>query len=196
MSSRPNTRSLGVNDQNQTNDVEGLIARKINATLLGLISQVAAALNARWVDDGGSSSNVSHGCSYKIFMASNPKEFYGTEGAVGLLSWFENVESKLNITKCDEESKVGYASCMLQGRALTWWTTQVQTRRHEAANSLIWENFKRLMTKEYCKKDEVQKLEFEFWNHTMVGTEIDKLRPASMSWPEWFPTWSPLRRKG
>ncbi|GKA39470.1 hypothetical protein Tco_0732021 [Tanacetum coccineum] len=56
---------------------------------------------------------------YKTFMASKPKEFYGTEGAVGLLSWFESVKSKLSITKCAEGNKVEYTACLLQDRALT-----------------------------------------------------------------------------
>ncbi|GJS98855.1 zinc finger, CCHC-type, retrotransposon gag domain protein [Tanacetum coccineum] len=63
---------------------------------------------------------------------------------------------------------------MLTGRALTWWNTQVQTRGHDTANDLTWETFKGLLTKEYCRKDEMQKLESEFWNHQMLGTEVDK----------------------
>nr|GEW00315.1 hypothetical protein [Tanacetum cinerariifolium] len=50
-------------------------------------------------------SNARNGCSYKIFMASKPKEFYGSEGVVGLLSWFKSVESKLSITKCVKGNK-------------------------------------------------------------------------------------------
>ncbi|GJQ93762.1 uncharacterized protein Tco_0004901 [Tanacetum coccineum] len=76
------------------------------------------------------------------------------KGAVGLMSWFKNVESKLNITKCADTNNVEYAAFLLQGRALTWWNTQVQTRR--------------------CDTDEMQKLESEFWNHQMLGTEVDK----------------------
>nr|GEW36578.1 retrotransposon protein, putative, Ty3-gypsy subclass [Tanacetum cinerariifolium] len=75
------------------------------------------------------SSNTRIGCIYKTFIASNPKEFYGNEGAVGLMIWFENVESKLNTTKCADANKVEYAACLLQGRALTWWNTQIQTCR-------------------------------------------------------------------
>nr|GEX22124.1 reverse transcriptase domain-containing protein [Tanacetum cinerariifolium] len=38
--------------------------------------------------------------------------------------------------------KVEYATCLLQGRALTWWNTQVQTHGRDAANGLTWETFK------------------------------------------------------
>ncbi|GKA97187.1 reverse transcriptase domain-containing protein [Tanacetum coccineum] len=102
-------------------------------------------------------------------MSCDPKEFYGNEGVVGLLSWIEGMESKLHINKCSDNNKVEYVACLLQGRALTWWNTQVQTRGREAALRLTWEEFKNLLLKEYCPKSEVQKLELEFWNHTMVG---------------------------
>nr|GEX73954.1 hypothetical protein [Tanacetum cinerariifolium] len=36
-----------------------------------------------------------------------------------------------------------------------------------------WKDFKKLLTKEYCPDEEIQKLESEFWNHKMVGSDID-----------------------
>ncbi|GJT95579.1 putative reverse transcriptase domain-containing protein [Tanacetum coccineum] len=42
--------------------------------------------------------------------ASGAKEFFGTEGAVGLLTWFESTESVLHITKCPAESQVEFAA--------------------------------------------------------------------------------------
>ncbi|GJS29126.1 putative reverse transcriptase domain-containing protein [Tanacetum coccineum] len=62
---------------------------------------------------------------------------------------------------------------MLQGRALTWWNTLVQTRGWAAAIAQPWEDFKKLMMKEYCPDDEIQKLESEFWNHKMVRSDIN-----------------------
>ncbi|GKD80883.1 reverse transcriptase domain-containing protein [Tanacetum coccineum] len=125
------------------------------------------ALNANRGNPRGNPTNSNQGCSYKTFMSCNPKEFYENEGVVGLLSWIEGMESKLHISKCSDNNKVEYAACLLQGRALTWWNTQVQTRGREAALRLTWEEFKNLLLKEYCPKSEVQKLELEFWNHTM-----------------------------
>nr|GEU34777.1 reverse transcriptase domain-containing protein [Tanacetum cinerariifolium] len=112
-------------------------------------------------------------CSIKTFRASGAKEFFETEGAVGLLTWFESIAAVLHITKCPAESQVEFASCMLQGRALTWWNTLVQTRGTAAAIAQSWEDFKKLLMEEYCPDDEVEKLESEFWNHKMVGSDID-----------------------
>ncbi|GJY97315.1 putative reverse transcriptase domain-containing protein [Tanacetum coccineum] len=105
--------------------------------------------------------------------ASGAKEFFGTEGAVGLLTWFESIESVLHITKFPVESQVEFASSMLEGRALTWWNTLVQTRGRAVAIAQPWEDFKKLLMEEYCPDDEIQKLETEFWNHKMVGSDID-----------------------
>ncbi|GKA55751.1 putative reverse transcriptase domain-containing protein, partial [Tanacetum coccineum] len=43
------------------------------------------------------------------------------------------------------------------------------TRGREAAVSMTWEEFKVLMSKEFCLNNEMQKLETEFWCHAMVG---------------------------
>ncbi|GKD35288.1 putative reverse transcriptase domain-containing protein, partial [Tanacetum coccineum] len=70
-------------------------------------------------------------------------------------------------------SQVEFASSMLQGRALTWWNTLVQTRGWVAAIAQPWEDFKKLLMVEYYPDDEIQKLKIEFWNHKMVGSDID-----------------------
>ncbi|GKA59685.1 reverse transcriptase domain-containing protein [Tanacetum coccineum] len=49
------------------------------------------------------------------------------------------------------------------------WNSEVRTRGREAAVGMTCEDFKALMKEEYCPSNEMQKLETEFWNHTMVG---------------------------
>ncbi|GKB77059.1 putative reverse transcriptase domain-containing protein [Tanacetum coccineum] len=83
------------------------------------------------------------------------------------------MKSVLHITKCPTESQVEFASCMLQGRALTRWNILVQTQGRAGAIAQPWEDFKKLLMEEYCPDDEIQKLESEFWNHKMVGSDID-----------------------
>ncbi|GJY23741.1 putative reverse transcriptase domain-containing protein, partial [Tanacetum coccineum] len=108
------------------------------------------------------------------FRASGAKEFFCTEGVVGLLTWFESIEFVLHITKCPAESQVEFTSSMLQGRALTWWNTLVQTRGREAVIAQPWEDCKKLLMEEYFPYDEIQNLESKFWNHKMVGSDIDR----------------------
>ncbi|GKC61420.1 hypothetical protein Tco_1089018 [Tanacetum coccineum] len=38
----------------------------------------------------------------------------------------------------------------LWGKALTWWNTQVQARGQDAANEMAWNDFKALLTMEFC----------------------------------------------
>ncbi|KAJ9547261.1 hypothetical protein OSB04_019804 [Centaurea solstitialis] len=84
------------------------------------------------------------------------------------------MESVLHISKCSENRKVEFAACQLHGRAFTWWNIQVQTRGREAAYNLSWEELKKLLIEEGCPKSELQRLEAEFWNHTMKGMDVDK----------------------
>ncbi|GJV66439.1 reverse transcriptase domain-containing protein [Tanacetum coccineum] len=51
--------------------------------------------------------------------------------------------------------------------------TLVHTRGRATAIAQPWEDFKKLPMEEYCPDDEVQKLESEFWNHKMVGSDIN-----------------------
>nr|GEZ60183.1 reverse transcriptase domain-containing protein [Tanacetum cinerariifolium] len=45
---------------------------------------------------------------------------------------------------------------------------EVLTRGREATVGMTWEEYKALMRKELCLNNKMQKLETEFWYHTMV----------------------------
>ncbi|GJS51508.1 putative reverse transcriptase domain-containing protein [Tanacetum coccineum] len=77
------------------------------------------------------------GCSYKKFLACNPKEYDGKGGAVVLTRWIEKMESVHDMSGCSVDQKVKYTAGSFVGKALT------------------------------CH--EMQKMEFELWNHVMVG---------------------------
>ncbi|GKC16058.1 putative reverse transcriptase domain-containing protein [Tanacetum coccineum] len=67
------------------------------------------------------------------------------------------------------EMRVRYAASCYVNKALTWWNTQVQARGREAAIGMSWNDFKALLVEELCPSNEMEKLENEFWNNTMVG---------------------------
>ncbi|GKA83504.1 hypothetical protein Tco_0805099 [Tanacetum coccineum] len=48
--------------------------------------------------------------NYKEFVSCQPFYFNGTEGAVGLIRWFERTESVFSRSHCAEENKVTYAT--------------------------------------------------------------------------------------
>ena len=110
--------------------------------------------------------------SYKDFTRCQPLSFKGTEGVIALLQWFEKTESVFEICLCPEGSKVKFAACTFDGKALTWWNSHVKSLTLSVANSIGWENLKELMREEYCPLGEIQKLEQELWDLTMVGSDI------------------------
>ncbi|GKD93502.1 putative reverse transcriptase domain-containing protein [Tanacetum coccineum] len=133
MAGRP--RRNTANNTNPPNETIDEVTRQLNTALPNLITQLVQAL-------GGNRANqrdVAQNFSIKTFRASGAKEFFGIE-----------------------ESQVEFAASMLQGRALTWWNTFVQTRGRATAIAQSWDDFKKLLMEEYCPNDEVQKLESEF----------------------------------
>ena len=62
-----------------------------------------------------------------------------------------------------------FAACTFSDRALTWWNSHVKSLTLSMANSIGCENLKELMREEYCPLGEIQKLEQELWDITMVG---------------------------
>ncbi|GJV10752.1 putative reverse transcriptase domain-containing protein [Tanacetum coccineum] len=87
--------------------------------------------------------DVSRGCTYKEFLACNPKEYDGKGGAIVYTRWIEKMESVQDMSGCRDSQKVKYTAGSFVGKALTW--------------------------EEFCPSNEMQKLETELWNHTMVG---------------------------
>nr|GEY90658.1 hypothetical protein [Tanacetum cinerariifolium] len=102
---------------------------------------------------------IARECSFASFMKCGPTQFHGTEGAVGLVRWFEKLESTFEISECAEVRKVKFTTATLHGRALTWWNSQVATLGREVANARTWAEVKQMMTDEFCPTKEVQRLE-------------------------------------
>ncbi|GJW32758.1 putative reverse transcriptase domain-containing protein, partial [Tanacetum coccineum] len=126
------------NNSNPPNKTADEVTRQLNIALPNLLTQLVQALEG----NRANRRDVTQSYSYKTFKASGANKFFGTEGVV--------------------ESQVEFMSCMLQGRALTWWNTLVQTQGRAAAIAQPWEDIKKLLMEEYCPDDEIQKLESEF----------------------------------
>nr|GEZ90627.1 putative reverse transcriptase domain-containing protein [Tanacetum cinerariifolium] len=72
-------------------------------------------------------AHIAQKCSFAGFMKCGPTQFHGTEGAVGLVRWFEKMENTFEIIECVEVRKVKFATATLHGQALSWWNSQVAT---------------------------------------------------------------------
>ncbi|GKA80531.1 putative reverse transcriptase domain-containing protein [Tanacetum coccineum] len=84
------------------------------------------------------------------------------------INLFRTISNYLALSTLWNQS-VRYAASCFVNKALTWWNTQVQARGHEDAIGISWNDYKALLMEEFCPSNEMEKLENEFWNHTMVG---------------------------
>ncbi|GKA25201.1 putative reverse transcriptase domain-containing protein [Tanacetum coccineum] len=93
---------------------------------------------------------VARECTYQDFMKCQPLNFNGTEGVVGLIRWFEKMETVFHISNCPGKRTIGT----------------------EAAFSMSWRELMKLMTEVYCPRNEIQKMETELWNLTMKNNDL------------------------
>nr|GEV67862.1 hypothetical protein [Tanacetum cinerariifolium] len=84
--------------------------------------------------------------NYKEFISCQPFYFNGTKGVVGLIRWFERIESVFSHSKCAEEDIVTFATGTLTNDALSWWNTYAQPIGIEQDNKIAWTELKRLLT--------------------------------------------------
>nr|GFA58640.1 hypothetical protein [Tanacetum cinerariifolium] len=75
---------------------------------------------------------IARECSFSGFMKCGPTQFHRTEGAVGLIRWFEMMENTFEISEC-----------------------------REVANARSWAKVKQMMTDEFYPTEEVHRLEDE-----------------------------------
>ncbi|GJV46826.1 hypothetical protein Tco_1437038 [Tanacetum coccineum] len=93
-------------------DFSTIIAQQLQNLLPAMLAQVENVRNVL--------VNVNRvGCSYKEFLAYNPKEYDGKGGAVVLTRWIEKMESVQDMSGCSIEQKVKYTASSFVGKALT-----------------------------------------------------------------------------
>ncbi|GJU78206.1 putative reverse transcriptase domain-containing protein [Tanacetum coccineum] len=97
----------------------------------------------------------SSGCSYKEFLACNPKEYDGKGGVVVLTRWIKKIESVQDMSGSSIDQK-------------------------EVVVSMSWNEFKFMMIEEFCPSHEMQKLETELWNHVMIRGMVEATEPKTM----------------
>ncbi|GJY15272.1 hypothetical protein Tco_0385694 [Tanacetum coccineum] len=83
--------------------------------------------NGRNQNDDAANDNtqgdVSRGCTYKEFLACNPKESDGKGGAIVYTCWIKKMKSVQYISGCRDSQKVKYTAGLFVGKALTWWNS-------------------------------------------------------------------------
>nr|GEX25710.1 reverse transcriptase domain-containing protein [Tanacetum cinerariifolium] len=95
-------------------------------------------------------AHVAIKCSYKELMSYRPFNFKGSEGAVGLIRWFDRTELVFSRSNCTEDCKMKFAGGTLNEESLSWWNSFAQPIGIEKAYKLSWVEFKKLLIKKYC----------------------------------------------
>nr|GEU93376.1 hypothetical protein [Tanacetum cinerariifolium] len=84
-----------------------------------------------------------------------------------------------------------FAASTFEGRALTWWNRNVHTLGLVNANCIPWNEFKSMMTTEYCPTTEIQRMEQELWTLTLKGDDIEaynnRFHELSLLCPDFVP---------
>ncbi|GJS01347.1 reverse transcriptase domain-containing protein [Tanacetum coccineum] len=124
--------------------IRKLVADSVFAALEAQAATMANANNTNR-NTGPRETPVARNCSYKEFMSCQPFNFKGTEGAVGLIRWFERTES---------------------------WKSFAQPIGIEEAYKITLSEFKKLLIKKYCPRNKVKKMEDEFYNLTVKGNDL------------------------
>ncbi|GJT15018.1 hypothetical protein Tco_0873724 [Tanacetum coccineum] len=102
--------------------IRKLVADSVTATLEEQAATMENADNTNR-NTGEREAPVARKCSYKEFISCQPFNFKGSEGAVGLIRWFERTELVFSRSNCTEDWKVKFATGTLTEEALSWWNS-------------------------------------------------------------------------
>ncbi|GJU89438.1 reverse transcriptase domain-containing protein [Tanacetum coccineum] len=162
-------------------DFSTIIAQQLQNLLPAMLTQVGNQRNVGNQNGNVVNKNVPEnvrnvlvngnqvGCSYKEFLACNPKKYDGKGGVIVLTCWIEKMEPVYDMSGCSIDQKVKYTAGSFVGKALMWWNSQIRTLSREVVVRMSWNDFKFMTIQEFCSSHEMQKLESELWNHAMVG---------------------------
>ncbi|GKF25300.1 reverse transcriptase domain-containing protein [Tanacetum coccineum] len=131
---------------------------------------IAAALEAQAATMVNTNRNAIS--NYKGFMICLPSYFNGTDGAVGLIRWFERTKLVFSCSKCAEEDRVTFPTGTLTDDALSQWNAYAQPIGIEQANRITWTELKRILTNKYCCRTEIKKMEDEFYDLTIKENDL------------------------
>ncbi|GKF29247.1 hypothetical protein Tco_0095589 [Tanacetum coccineum] len=98
--------------------IRKLVANSVNAALEEQAATMANASNPNR-NTGPTGNPVVKTGNYKEFINCQPFYFNGTEGAVGIICWFERTESVFSRSRCAKENKVTFDTGTLTDDALS-----------------------------------------------------------------------------
>nr|GEV31687.1 hypothetical protein [Tanacetum cinerariifolium] len=144
-------------------DFSMIIAQQLQDLLLAMLAQVGNQRNVGNQNGNVVNENVQEndgnvlvngnqvGCSYKEFLACNPKEYDGKGGDVVLTRWIKKMENVQDMSGCSIDQKVNYTAGLFVGKALTWWNSQIRTLSREVAVIMRIERYMYSLALQICR---------------------------------------------
>nr|GEX21248.1 hypothetical protein [Tanacetum cinerariifolium] len=83
-------------------------------------------------------NNDRMGCTYKEFLACNPKEYDGKGGAIVSTRWIVKMESVQDMSRCGDNQKVKYTAGSFVGKALTWLVSRLVSPKNKSIERYIY----------------------------------------------------------
>ncbi|GJY47979.1 putative reverse transcriptase domain-containing protein [Tanacetum coccineum] len=114
--------------------IKKLVADSVSATLEAQAANMANTDNTTRPRE----APIARQYSYKVFMSCQPINFKGTEGAIGLIRWFERTKLVFSRSNCTEDCKVKFSTGTLTEEALSWWNSFAQPIGIEEAYKITW----------------------------------------------------------
>nr|GEY88290.1 reverse transcriptase domain-containing protein [Tanacetum cinerariifolium] len=122
---------------------------------------VVAALEAQAINIGNNNNtnrnieprrtSIVRKCTYKEFMCCQPFYFNGTEGAVELICWFDQIKLVFFCSNCTKNCIVKFSISTLTEEALSWWNSFAKPIRIEEDYEITWSEFKKFLIKRNCR---------------------------------------------
>nr|GEY56109.1 hypothetical protein [Tanacetum cinerariifolium] len=80
--------------------------------------------------------------------------------------------AQASISDCAERNKVEFVAATLQGRALTWWNSQVATLGLDVAIGKSWGDIKKMMLEDFYPDEEAQRMEDKLRSLKLRDTDM------------------------
>ncbi|KAI3744954.1 hypothetical protein L1987_58053 [Smallanthus sonchifolius] len=155
-------------------EVRAAIAREFSelmrASLPGLLVEAMKKVN----ETGGSNPTVdtpnteainappARKCDYKSFKACDPPVLTGKKDAVATFDWIIRMEAAIRLSECRADQVVKFAANSLREEASHWWEGVRQAKGSEIVDAMMWADLKTLVIKNFCPRNEIEKVEREF----------------------------------
>ncbi|KAI3822129.1 hypothetical protein L1987_09710 [Smallanthus sonchifolius] len=105
---------------------------------------------------------LNRGCDYKSFKACDPPVLTGKKDAVATFDWIIHMEAAIRLSECRADQVMKFAANSLREEASHWWEGVRQAKGSEVVNALMWADLKTLVIKNFCPRNEIEKVEREF----------------------------------